>query len=75
MQLQCQNDHVLKHFTYHKISFFPFAGLGQSHSKVEKLIVLFSEILTCMTVGLIEKGLLFPGKGCLLTGICLKLGG
>ena len=27
-----------------------------------------------MAVGLIEKGLLFSEKGCLLTGICLKLG-
>ena len=39
-------------------------------SETGKIHVFYSEILNYITVGLIEKGLLFPGK-MFVAGICL----
>ena len=52
---------VFKNFTSGKINFFLFASLRYQNLKLKKTM-LFSEILTHSTVGLIEKGLFFHGK-------------
>ena len=52
---------VLKQFFSGKISFSLFPNLWYGDFKPE-ILMLFSEIFTHTTVGLIEKGLLFPGK-------------
>ena len=52
---------VLKYFTSDNISFLLFASLSNRDLKPKKFMLFFSEILTYTTVGLREKGLLFPG--------------
>ena len=49
---------ALKYFSSAKISFFLFASLWKGDLKLENIV--FLEILTHVTIGLMEKELLFP---------------
>lgn len=55
---------------YGKISFFFVCSLVSKRFQANLQKYFFSEILTYSTAGVLEKGLLFPEKCCILTRIC-----
>ena len=62
---------VLKYILFlQQKKFSLFASLCQTDFKLEKLVTFFPEILTRVTVGLIEKIVLFTEKCWFMTWIC-----